>query len=156
MLHTTRWFKYDRDYLCVNKPVTVPVIFEPSCTFNHFFFMFMVPCITNLYYNKPTRCNCSQSILLFYFILLQDHSTCFGCCQHPSSGKHKTVATASDTGHISWQLPSSNMANLATLEEGSCHDIWPVSEAVATVLCFPDDGCWQHPKHVEWSCSKIK
>ena len=24
----TRWFKYDRDYLCVNKPVTVPVIFE--------------------------------------------------------------------------------------------------------------------------------
>ena len=29
----TRWFKYDRDYLCVNKPVTVPVIFEPPCTF---------------------------------------------------------------------------------------------------------------------------
>ena len=27
----TRWFKYDRDYLCVNKPVTVPVIFEPPC-----------------------------------------------------------------------------------------------------------------------------
>jgi len=25
-------FKYDRDYLCVNKPVTVPVIFEPPCT----------------------------------------------------------------------------------------------------------------------------
>jgi len=29
--HCTRWFKYDRDYLCVNKPVTVPVIFEPPC-----------------------------------------------------------------------------------------------------------------------------
>ena len=27
----TRWFKYDQDYLCVNKPVTVPVIFEPPC-----------------------------------------------------------------------------------------------------------------------------
>ena len=27
----TRWFKYDRDYLCVNKPVIVPVIFEPPC-----------------------------------------------------------------------------------------------------------------------------
>ena len=27
----TRWFKYDRDYLCVNKPVTVPVIYEPPC-----------------------------------------------------------------------------------------------------------------------------
>jgi len=25
--------------------------------------MFMVPCIVNLYYNKPTRCSCAQSIL---------------------------------------------------------------------------------------------
>ena len=28
----TRWFKYDRDYLCVNKSLFVPVIFEPPCT----------------------------------------------------------------------------------------------------------------------------
>jgi hypothetical protein len=28
----TRWFKYDRDYLCVNKSQFVPVIFEPACT----------------------------------------------------------------------------------------------------------------------------
>jgi len=34
------------------------------------------------------------------FILLQDHSTYFGCCPHPSSGAHKTVTTASGTGHI--------------------------------------------------------
>ena len=27
-----RWFKYDRDYLCINKPQSVPVIFEPPCT----------------------------------------------------------------------------------------------------------------------------
>ena len=26
-----RWFKYDRDYLCVNKSQLVPVIFEPPC-----------------------------------------------------------------------------------------------------------------------------
>jgi hypothetical protein len=26
-----RWFKYDRDYLCVNKSQFVPVIFEPPC-----------------------------------------------------------------------------------------------------------------------------
>jgi hypothetical protein len=25
----TRWFKYDRDYLCVNKKQFVPGIFEP-------------------------------------------------------------------------------------------------------------------------------
>jgi hypothetical protein len=27
----TRWFKYDRDYLCVNKSQFVPVISEPPC-----------------------------------------------------------------------------------------------------------------------------
>jgi hypothetical protein len=35
-IHTdiyTRWFKYDRDYLCVNKSQFVPVIFEPPCNF---------------------------------------------------------------------------------------------------------------------------
>jgi hypothetical protein len=26
-----RWFKYDRDDLCVNKSQFVPVIFEPPC-----------------------------------------------------------------------------------------------------------------------------
>ena len=28
----TRWFKYDRDWLCINKSQFVPVIFEPPCT----------------------------------------------------------------------------------------------------------------------------
>ena len=32
-LLNTRWFKYDRDWLCVNKSQFVPVIFEPPCTF---------------------------------------------------------------------------------------------------------------------------
>jgi hypothetical protein len=30
--HFTRWFKYYRDYLCVNKSQFVPVTFEPPCT----------------------------------------------------------------------------------------------------------------------------
>ena len=34
------------------------------------------------------------------FIILQVHSTCFGCQPHPSSGVHKTVTTAFGTGHI--------------------------------------------------------
>jgi hypothetical protein len=34
------------------------------------------------------------------FIILQVHSTCFGCQPHPSSGVHKTATTASGTGHI--------------------------------------------------------
>ena len=33
-------------------------------------------------------------------IILQVHSTCFGCQPHPSPGVHKTVTTASGTGHI--------------------------------------------------------
>jgi len=31
--------------------------------------------------------------------LLQSHSTCFECPQHPSSGVLKTVTSASGTGH---------------------------------------------------------
>jgi len=34
------------------------------------------------------------------FIILQVHCTCFGCQPHSSSGVHKTVTTASGTGHI--------------------------------------------------------
>ena len=34
--------------------------------------------------------------------LLQNHSTCFGCLSHPSSGGHKTVTAASGTGHNIW------------------------------------------------------
>ena len=45
--------------------------------------------------------------------------------------------------------------SLATLEGGSCTKVWPVPEAVATVLCTPDDGCGWHLKHVEWTCKII-
>jgi len=45
--------------------------------------------------------------------------------------------------------------SLATLEGGSCTKIWPLPEAIFTVLCTPDDGCGWHPKHVEWTCRII-
>jgi hypothetical protein len=43
LLCATRWFKYDRDYLCVNKSQFVPVIFQPPCTFfqSHTFMLFI-------------------------------------------------------------------------------------------------------------------
>ena len=44
------------------------------------------------------------------FTILQDHSTCFGCQPHPSSGVHKTVTTASGTV----QLPPYIVAKLAS------------------------------------------
>jgi len=52
--------------------------------------MFMFPCTI-------VQRNATQSCI---FIILQVHSTCFGCQPHPSSGVRKTVTTASGTGHI--------------------------------------------------------
>ena len=97
--------------------------------------------------NCPTRCNTKQSIIL------EIHSTCFGCRPHPSSGVHKTVTTASGTV----QLPHSNVAKLPMprWREGAAQKIWPVPEAVDTVLCTPDDGSGWHPKHVKWTCRII-
>jgi len=73
------------------------------------------------------------------FITLQVHSTYFGCQPHPLSGVHKTVTTASGTGH--------NFCAAAYIQRVQV--TWPrlreiaspVPEAVVTVLCTPDDGC---------------
>ena len=76
------------------------------------------------------------------FIILQVHSTCFGCQPHSSSGVHKTVTTPSGTGHI--YCPA------ASLQPGQAWPRWrdvdeqkirPVPETVVTVLCTPDYGC---------------
>ena len=49
--------------------------------------------------------------------LLQNHSTCFGCPPHPSSGVLKTVTAASGTGHnIGTTTPPPTWPDLATLE----------------------------------------
>jgi len=39
--------------------------------------------------------------------------------------------------------------------EVAAQNIWPVPEAIVTVLCTDDDGCGWHPKHVEWTCRII-
>jgi len=64
------------------------------------------------------------------FIILQVHSTCFGCQPHPSSGVHKTVTTPSGTDHSFCAATTLQLgqASLAKLER-------------VTVLCAPDDGC---------------
>jgi len=86
------------------------------------------------------------------FIILQVHCSCFGCQPHPSSGVHKTVTAASGTGHIfcAASFLQRGQASLAT----AAQKIWPVLEAVVTVLCT-HDGCGWHPKHVEWTCRII-
>ena len=87
--------------------------------------------------------NIKQSSL---FIILQVHSTCFGCQTHPSSGVHKTVNTASGTGHI-FCAPTSLQRSKAWPR---CREVAAtVPEAVVTVLCTPDNGHGSNPKHVE-------
>ena len=54
------------------------------------------------------------------FIILQVHSTCFGCQPHSSSGVHKTVTTASGMGHI--------FCAALSLERGQA---WPRREVTA-------------------------
>ena len=92
------------------------------------------------------------------FIILQVHCTCFGCQLHPSSGVHKTVTTASGTGHIFLcsYLPPTWPSSLGYFRERgqprSATLEGPVPEAVVTVLCAPDGVCGWHPKHVvQWT-----
>ena len=87
--------------------------------------------------------------------LLHNHSACFRCPSHPSTGVHKTVTATSGTGHSIWATtflqrglwPRWRKVVVMLL-------LWPVPEAAVTVLCTPVDGCNGHPKHAEWLCSK--
>ena len=96
--------------------------------------MFTVPCIADKIYLIIVQRDATPNSL---FIILQVHSTCFGCQPHPPLGVHITVTTASGTGHVFVRLPPCNVAKFTTLEGGSC----TVPEAVVTVVCTPDNGC---------------
>jgi len=71
------------------------------------------PCIINLFYVSNQRDGDLSSL----FIVLQNHSTCFGCPLHPPSRVHKTVVTATGTSHV---YRSSSYLALAWLKWGSC------------------------------------
>ena len=85
--------------------------------------------ITHVFAHKShfiRRISCTSSYILIIvqrdstkssqFIILEVHSTCFGCQPHPSSGVHKTVTTACGTGHIFCAATSFQLGqNVATL-----------------------------------------
>ena len=102
--------------------------------------------------NILIRSNKKQKYAGIY--LLQNHSTCFGCPSHPTSGVHKTVTAASGTGHSIWATTFLHSGQCPRWRKAVAQILWPVPEAAVTVLCTPDDGCDRHPKHVEWFCSK--
>ena len=98
--------------------------------------------------NRPTRCNTKQSIYYSESSLYMFRVS--------------TTPIISSTQNCNyslryWSYASTSLqrgqASLSTLEGGSC--IWPVPEAVVTVLCTADDGCGWHPKHVERNFSMM-
>jgi hypothetical protein len=66
------------------------------------------------------------------YINPQAHSTCFGCQPQPSSGVHKTITTASSTGHI--------FCTATSLQRGQASSLFIIPQVQST--CF---GCLPHP-----------
>jgi hypothetical protein len=58
----TRWFKYDRDDLCVNKSQSVPVIFEPPCTSLDLFLFPLCHSSSSNAKTRAVRCASQQCI----------------------------------------------------------------------------------------------
>ena len=106
--------------------------------------------------NGPTGCNTKQSI---YYSASSRYM--FRVSPHPS-WVHKTVTTASGTGHIFCTVTFLQLGQVRTAlltwlrwRKVAAQKIWPVPEAVVTVLCTPDGGCGWNPKHVGWTCRII-
>jgi len=85
------------------------------------------------------------------FIILQIHSTCFGCQTHPSNCSYSLRYWSY---FLCTYLPPTWPSWPCWLEVAA-QKILPVPEAVVTVSCIPDDGCGWHPKHVNWTCRII-
>ena len=73
MCVVTRWFKYDRDYLCVNKSQFVPVIFEPPCTDEHFLpYRTGKHCTSSRIPDRVFNGCCSEYVVLWKYL----HDSC--------------------------------------------------------------------------------
>ena len=116
------------------------------------YFVFMVPCITNLYYKCPTKCNNKESVCYFTAKSLY-------MFQVPFTPIIRSTWNCSYShwykSYLVYLLPHSNLALGHGLRQ-QIYEVWLVPVAVTTVSCTPDYGCERHLKHVEWFCSKIK
>ena len=94
--------------------------------------------------NCPTRCNTKQSVY------------------YPASSRYmfrvSTTPIIRSTQKCNYSLPPSlppTWQSWLRRREAAAQKIWPVSEAVFTVLCTPNNRCGWHPKYVEWTCRII-
>ena len=97
--------------------------------------------------NCPTRCNTKQSI--YYsasslYMFRVSTTPIIRSTQNCNYSFRYCTAASLQRGQL-----------LATLEGVATQKIWPVLDAVVTVLCTPNDGCGWHPKHVKWTCRII-
>jgi len=56
--YNTRWFKYDRDCLCVNLATSVPVIFEPPSNINS-----QLDATLMVFINNPNQLNMFRAMI---------------------------------------------------------------------------------------------
>jgi hypothetical protein len=93
-----------------------------------------------LIYIYPTRCNVTQ------FILTGNCSTCFGWYQYPSSG-------APDdrwwyhSKHVEQFPVKINCVTSYLIGYILEVTVWQIPDAVYTVVCNPDNGCW-YPRNM--------
>ena len=107
-------------------------------------FMHMVPCIADIN-NCPTKCNTKQAI--YYsasslYMFRVSTKPIISSTQNCNYSLRYCAATSLQSGQ----------ASLATLEGGSCTKLWPVPEAVVTVLCPPD---YDWPRWREVAAQKL-
>jgi len=97
--------------------------------------------------NCPTRCNTKQSIhysassLYMFWVSTTPIIRRTQNCNYSLRYSAATSLQLDQFGHVGGRQLNKK--------------IWPVPEAVVTVLCTPDDGCGWHTKHVEWTCRII-
>jgi hypothetical protein len=78
---------------------------------------------------------------------------------HPSSGVLKTACAITGTSHrmrylaLKCKIPPTYDYLITEL---NYHILWLVPVVAHEVFRTPDDGCKEHPKHVEKSCNEIK
>ena len=131
-----------------NKRAAAPHGFRTKKSVIHFenevtYFMFIF-CLwfraSLIYINScPTRCNTKQSIYYSASSLYMFRVS--------------TTPIIRSTQNCNYSLRY--CAAWPRWREVAAQKIWPVPEAVVTVLCTPDYGCVWHPKHVEWACRII-
>ena len=98
--------------------------------------------------NCPMRCNTKQSIYysassLYVFRVSNTHIV------------RSTQNCNYSLWYWSYFLCSYLPSNVAKLTWPRWREVAALPEAVVTVLCTPNDGCFWHPKHVEWTCRII-